>query len=349
MKIVCWFLVSWIWFGFFGCAGKSENNDSDAGCQAGNFYTPPLGEEDLSFHVGPYLGHTTQTTVAVGWETIESGDTRLEYGPDSNYGQTIQGETGTMHQVVVKDLVSGTSYHYKACSGDVCTHDLTFATEPGSNRPIRFVVYGDCQDGPEAHRQMIEQILLDQPALAIVVGDTVSDGQYREQFKERYFDPARPLTHFVHRYAAIGNHDRKDVEAVHFIDYAMHPEDPDVPQAETSYSFVYGDAFFLVFDNTLDHYDFFFPLGGVDQPLWRWIQDQVASEAAQNARWRFAFAHYPADTNCHADDDIYTMPESAVREYILPLLWEHGFQGYFAGHVHCYERFDFDGHLVITT
>jgi hypothetical protein len=154
----------------------------------------------------------------------------------------------------------------------------------------------------------------------------------------------------VPRYAAIGNHDRKDVEAVHFRDYHIFPEDPDVPQAETSYSFVYGDAFFLVYDNTLDHYDLFFPPAeGSEPPLWVWLQEQVKSDAAQNARWRFAFAHYPPDSNCNDEDYVYGMPESAVRAYVLPLLWENGFHVHFNGHVHCYERFDFDGHLVITT
>ena len=76
-------------------------------------------------------------------------------------------------------------------------------------------------------------------------------------------------------------------------------------------------------------------------------EGQVQSEAAQNARWRFAFAHYPADSNCYPDDHEYGPPESAMRAYVLPLLWENGFQGYFSGHQHCYERFDFDGFSLI--
>jgi hypothetical protein len=135
-----------------------------------------------------------------------------------------------------------------------------------------------------------------------------------------------------------------------FRDYNIFPEDPGVPQAETSYSFTYGDAFFLVFDNTVDHYDLFFPpVEGVEPPLWVWLQEQAASEAARRARWRFAFAHYPPASNCYEDGHEYGMPESAVKEYVLPLLRANGFQAYFAGHIHCYERFDFEGLLSITT
>ena len=38
-----------------------------------------------------------------------------------------------------------------------------------------------------------------------------------------------------------------------------------------------------------------------------------------------------------------------MREYVLPVLWENNVHAYFSGHVHCYERLDFDGHLAIIT
>lgn len=331
-----------------GCSGGKGG--SDAGCQADNPYAVQVGPvEDLTFHVGPYLEHTTTTSAAVGWETLEPGDTRLEIGPDESYGRVVEGDSGTMHQVVVDGLEPATTYHYRACTDGTCTQDLALSTAPGPTRPIRFAVYGDCQDGPDEHHLVNEQIIADQADFVVVVGDTVSDGNVREQFKERYYDPARRLAHYLPRWAAVGNHDRKDTEVVHFVDYHIFPEDPDVPQAETSYSFTYGDAFFLVYDNTLDHYDFFFPLAeGVESPLWEWLNSEAASEAAQNATWRFAFAHYPPQTTCREEGVEYGMPESAVAEYVLPMLQANGFQAHFAGHVHCYERLEMDGLLAIT-
>ncbi|MBW2701907.1 MAG: metallophosphoesterase [Deltaproteobacteria bacterium] len=330
---------------------KDESQDAgvDAICEEQVMHVVDIGPPDETFHVGPYLGHTTTDSVAISWESLGSGDTRLEYGADETLGLQVQGDAGTMHQVVLEGLSAGTRYFYKACTGTTCTGVLSFKTAPRPRTPFRFAVYGDTQDNPDIHAQVAAQTVADQASLVIVVGDLVSDGNFREQYKERFFDPARAQAHSVPRYAAVGNHDRKDTDCVHFIDYMMFPEDPDVPQAEASYSFTYGDAFFLVFDNTLDHYDFFFPLAeGVDPLLWLWLQAQAQSEAAQNSRWRFAFAHYPADSNCYLDDNEYGPPESAMRAYVLPMLWEAGFQGYFSGHQHCYERFDFDGHLVMT-
>ncbi|HUU00041.1 MAG TPA: metallophosphoesterase [Myxococcota bacterium] len=323
---------------------------ADVGCREDDRYIVPFGNEDLTFYVGPYQEHTTTTTAAIGWETVAPGDTRLEYGPDDSYGQEVQSDSGTMHQVQIAGLQPATLYHYRACTGEQCTGDLVFSTAPEEDRPIRIAIYGDCQDNPPAHRKVIGQVMGDQANMALVVGDTVSDGRNREEFKERYYDPARALAHSIPRWAAIGNHDRKDVEAVHYIDYHIFPEDPDVPQAETSFSFTYGDAFFLVFDNTMDHFDLFFPpVEGNNPPLWLWLQEQAASEAAQSARWRFAFAHYPAISSCYNGDDNETLPEAAMRTHVLPMLWDNNFQAYFSGHVHCYERLDIDGHLVIIT
>jgi len=326
------------------------SESSDGGCREDDRYIVPFGDEDLTFHVGPYQEHTTTTTVNIGWETLESGDTRLEYGPDSSYGKEVTGDAGTMHQVEITGLKPATLYHYRACTGTECTGDLVFSTAPEDGQPMRFAVYADCQDNPDTHRQVVEQVMADEANLVLVCGDTVSDGQVREQYKERYYDPARALAHSIPRYAAIGNHDRKDFEGGNFRDYHIFPEDPDVPQTEVSYSFTYGNAFFLVFDNTLDHFDFFVPLTeGDEPPLWMWLQEQAQSEAAQSARWRFAFAHYPFDSSCYTENDAETLPEGGMRAYVLPMLWENGFQSYFSGHVHCYERLDFEGRPVFIT
>jgi len=329
---------------------QGPGDGGDAGCREEDRYSVPFAEEDLTFHVGPYVEHTTTTTTAIGWETLESGDTRLEYGPDDSYGQVVEGESGTMHQVQIEGLQPATLYHYRACSGEQCTGDLFFTTAPEGGRPVRFAVYGDCQDRAPTHHQVVEQVMADEAAMALVVGDTVGDGRNREEFKQLYYDPARAMAHTIPRWAAIGNHDRKDTEAVHYIDYHIFPEDPGVPQAEISFSFTYGDAFFLVFDNTMDHYDLFFPpVEGNNPQLWVWLQEQAASEEAQNARWRFAFAHYPAISSCHDSEDNDSHPEAAMRVHVLPMLWENNFHAYFSGHVHCYERLDFDGHLVFIT
>jgi hypothetical protein len=93
MRSVCWF---WLCLLVSACS-----ESKDGGCREDNRYIVPFGDEDLTFHVGPYQEHTTTTTAAIGWETLESGDTRLEYGPDDSYGKVVTGAAGTMHQVAL--------------------------------------------------------------------------------------------------------------------------------------------------------------------------------------------------------------------------------------------------------
>jgi len=321
-----------------------------AGCgEAGGPPLPEFPQEDTTFYVGPYIGHTGPDFVNIGWETLEEGDSRVEWGESSNYGKVTEGPRGTMHQVKITGLRPGRRYHYRACTKGICSRELFFDTAPLPGTPFLFGVYADCQDNPDIHRQVVDILIENRAWMALVAGDTVSDGSVREQYKERYFDPARRFSQVRPRYPTVGNHDRKDVEVVAFRDYNILPEDPAVPQAEASYSFTYGDAFFIALDNTLDRLDLFFPLGDYQPPLWLWLNERVTSEEARRARWRFAFAHYPPGSNCYPADHEYGLPESAVRDFLLPLLRENGFHAYFAGHMHLYERFDYDGLAVFTT
>ena len=301
-------------------------------------YEVPSGPEDRTFHAGPWLGATTTTTVAVSWQTEAPGDSVIEFGPDATYGGRAEGGADTtMHEVWVDGLEPETLYHYRACTGDSCSGDLTFATAPLPGRPIRFAVYGDTQTDFAQHAVVSESMRESRPALVLLCGDVVGYGADRESYVTEFFEPARQRNHYVPTFAAPGNHDWKEVsdQLQNFRDYFAFPADPGVPLAEASYSFSYGDAFFISLDNTLDGGHIFFPLGGAtEQPLWEWLEAQASSEAAQAARWRFAFFHYPPQSACQET----WMNMKMTHDHVLPLLQENGFQAVFTGHTHEYEH-----------
>ena len=336
--------------GLLAACGSGSGGGQDAGCRDDDTHTFSIGSRDDTFWVGPYIGHTTTTSVVISWETEQEGPSLVEYGPDESYGNRAEVAAGTMHEVEIGGLEPQTLYHYRACSGDTCTGDLTFSTAPRPGSRFRFAVYGDSRTDYDSHHQVAEAIAAAAPVLVVNVGDVVTDGSVREQFKTEHFDPSRRLGHYLPIYVAIGNHEMKEWEVPTFREYFAFPEDPDVPLTELSYTFTYGDAFFLVLDDTLDHVDFFFPVEGMteDPPLWAWLKKQAASEAAQQARWRFAFMHYPPDAECYSEQD-YGPPSSAVRNYVAPLLAEHGFHALFAGHVHDYEYMEIAGLPCIIT
>jgi acid phosphatase type 7 len=311
---------------------------------------PIGGVEDLTFHVGPHLMHTTPTSVTLVWESEEAGSTRVEYGLDGSYGSQIEGAPGTMHELIVPDLKPATVYHYRACTGEVCTSDLTFSSAPLPGQKFRFAVYGDSRSDPDAHGAVAQSMIKSEPVVVFNVGDVVGEG-LRAEYKEQHFDPTRQLGHYVPIYVAIGNHEWKEADALgtedvpNFRDYMAFPVVPELRIHELSYSFMFGDAFFLVLDNTLDGGDLFFELAGVEMPLAQWLREQAESEEAHNAKWRFAFMHYPPGSPCHED----WMNVIATREEVLPLLRENGFHALFVGHVHDYERHDWEGFPVIVT
>jgi len=340
-------------------ATRSEDASSDSGEMRSieEVYVPPpaehkvpVGNEDLTFHVGPHVMHTTPASVALIWESLEAGSTRVEYGPDDSYGSQVEGKTGTMHEVVVPDLKPATIYHYRACTDDVCSADMTFSTAPLPGQKFRFAVLGDSRSDPAAHKAVTQSMIKSEPVVVFNVGDVVGEG-LREEYKEQHFDPTRQLGHYVPIYVAIGNHEWKEADALgtedvpNFREYMAFPVVPELRIHELSYSLMFGDAFFVVLDNTLDGGDIFFELAGVEMPLAKWLREQAESQEAAEAKWRFAFMHYPPGSPCHED----WMNVIATREEILPLLRENGFHALFVGHVHDYERHDWDGFPVIVT
>ena len=310
----------------------------------------PIGDEDLTFHVGPHVMHTTQTSVALIWETEAVGGTRVEYGKDETYGSQVEGAAGTMHEVVVPDLAPATLYHYRACSDALCTADLTFSTAPVPGQKFRFAVYGDSRTDFANHGAVAQSIIGSAPVLAFNVGDVVSSGD-RSEYKTEHFDPTRQLGHYIPLYVSIGNHEWKEADVLgqedvpNFREYVAFPVVPEHRIPELSYSFTFGDAFFLILDNTLDGGDLFFTLAGFEAPLAKWLRETAESDEAKAAKWRFAFMHYPPASPCHEDWTNLI----ATREDVIPLLRDNDFHALFAGHVHDYERQDWDGFPAIIT
>ena len=315
--------------------------------------------EDSTFHTGPYLMHTTTRSTVVMWETLLDGPGLLEIASADELGDLgdeaafaavaerhedvgeryeyvkeglEEAAPTTIHEILVKDLVPNTRYAYRVSVGEQISKIHDFYTAPADGCPIRYTVWGDSRSQIDKCSAVVQSMMPFNPYLNLNVGDVVTTGSEIHQWKEEYFDPLRPLGHQVPSYIAIGNHEQN---VRYFYDRVHFPMHSEKAQDESYYSFTYGNTFFVVIDTNKP----FFPIGPAKPPQVEWFEEAIASEEAQAATWRVAFAHHPGYSEawdpggCGSYDGTPT-----VRTYVLPILAAHNFQVYFAGHTHDYER-----------
>ena len=291
-----------------------------------------VDNRDETFDLGPYLMVPTDTEITIMWRTLHEDDGAVLYGlGDETNLEVLEEGTRTVHAVRLTGLSPDTRYAYRVRSGDRTSDLHHFYTAPPFGGSFRFAGWGDNQGSP-IFPDTIAALIEEEPHLLLGFGDHVGDGRIDAQWKDQLFDPGRALFHEVPFFAAFGNHGKNGklyYDLMGFQDLAVSPE------SESVYSFTYGNAFFLVYDTN----GIYFPLGDVDSPWSEFIKEQVASEAAQNATWRFAYAHEPA-----ANPEISNSPDcggvylKTNEAFMMPLLNEYGFHAYFSGHSHLYER-----------
>ncbi len=290
------------------------------------------GARDETFDLGPYLMWAQPTRITILWRTSEEEDGVVQYGFEDLSQEVRHEENARVHKVTLTDLVPDTRYQYRVTSGGVTSqvHHFHTAVHPGQG--FRFAVFGDNQNGPEGFVRIVEQMLAVHPYLLVGVGDHVQEGKKEWQWREQLFDPARALFHEVPLYAAMGNHEQHSPVFWELYAYDHPPGEEGFNLAYYSYS--YGNAFFLVLDTN----NLLCPLGEVDVPQSAWLKEQLASPAARNATWKFAYSHEPGYSESWSPGDCDYDGNRCIRNWLLPLLSEHGFHAYFSGHTHGYER-----------
>ena len=76
------------------------------------------GGEDLQIVEGPFVEGSTSDEVAVVWRTKKPGDSKVEYGRTSSFGEQVENSDAvTDHRIVLTRLRSGRTYYYRVSSG----------------------------------------------------------------------------------------------------------------------------------------------------------------------------------------------------------------------------------------
>ncbi|MBN2209840.1 MAG: metallophosphoesterase [Sedimentisphaerales bacterium] len=290
----------------------------------------------------PYLQNVSQSAITIAWESDRLVNPWVEWGPTEAYGYLTNGlciNAGSgvyICKVRLTGLDPQTAYHYRRYNGATPDVDNVFQTAPLESTPFRFGVWGDSQQ-ETANPAVSYAIFTDMAAevdFGVTVGDIVQDYTYS------YFtNPFRKYLCdiFGHQkpfYTAFGNHDEPLTSFVHkaLQNSGMY-----------SCSFNYGNAHFTCIDysqlndGTLP-YD-----GSISSLPLEWIQEDLASDAAQHAAWRFLLIHVPPYSERWIDGS------SLMRTYLAPLMNDYRVHICFSGHVHEYERGFLDGVYYVIT
>lgn len=123
---------------------------------------------------------------------------------------------------------------------------------------------------------------------------------------------------------AIGNHERNSHWFYDFFSF---------PKPENYYAFDYGSAHFAIVD-TDQPYD-------TDSAQYKWLEAELASDAAQKADWLFVAFHEPGYSE--GWDSAGYDGSDDVRSYLMPLLEKYAVDMVFNGHTHDYERGVYNG------
>ena len=217
-------------------------------------------------------------------------------------------------------LESGQEYQYMVGSeqSENWSEPSTFTTEPEDTNAFSFVWFGDTHRSPvwgevlqKAHAQFPEA------AFYSIAGDLVSTGLYRDEW-DMFFGYAKNAFAEKPLMPVLGNHDRQDGLGawMYYALFSLPENGPAQVEPEGSYTFEYGNAFFLMLDCTS-------PIEEQSE----WIEEQLSNTSAT---WKFAMFHFPPYNYEEPYPDIQAAWGSLFDQYHVDMVM--------GGHTHYYMR-----------
>jgi len=190
-----------------------------------------------------------------------------------------------------------------------------------TDKPLRFVVYGDTRDGHEVHRKIVALVVKQNPDFVIQTGDLVHNGSDTNLWKT-YDGITGEMRKKIPVYPARGNHDLGGSG------YEDRMTAPITSGNKLYYSFDKGNCHFVSLDSMAPY------KAGSSQ--YAWLEKDLAA-AKGKARHIFVYFHYPPySIGSHGSDE-------RIRQALCPLFIKNGVRAVFNGHDHIYYRTTRDG------
>jgi 3',5'-cyclic AMP phosphodiesterase CpdA len=304
----------------------------------------------LSF-VGP-----ADTTFTVNWRTDpETTATQLLYGTDRAaveaadgpsgdavkrvtghhmlYGSLLDATQSRVHEAHVCGLTASTAYFYKVGAPGAWSAVVETATAPvkGATEVIRFSVTGDSRDDVSIWAQ-VQKAVADQGVdLQVFTGDAVNIGVNQSEWNNffeastgdfRVEDGLSRAPFMV----VNGNHDSLSVNFIAQFAVPQEVSDGETAQGEEWYSFDYGNAHFVMLNDTPQ-------ASALSQTQREWLEADLAAVDRSVTPWVFA-AHHQPTYSCRGSHGSYLQ----LRTHWQPVFDQHQVDFVFSGHDHLYER-----------
>ena len=303
--------------------------------------TSVTGEPVITLLTPPYLQNVDTDRIVIMTESSEAVDLVVAYGRENGLNRSLpmtRGPSGGgtfFHRVLLPGLEAGTHYHYQVRStgGTPYSEVAHFDTAPDGEVDFKFSVWSDSQgqnrgawsaDPLEPTISMMKHMVQSGVAFGLTAGDLAENGNSYGDTRRFYLD--RVATHLgtsVPWFAAWGNHDTSNPSAPLRLASDMPSRfRPGYSPGHGSFAFTYSNCFFVCIDHIYSNSDI---ANG-------WLEAQLSSPAARNARFRFLTIHVPPFCERWIDGS------SSLRSGLVPLLEQYDVNFCFSGHTHEYER-----------
>ncbi len=275
----------------------------------------------------PYLQLTTESTATIGWVTSIPIEARVEVAPvlgtplthTSALIDAAAWRTGDERQVwaSLEGLSPDTIYCYQLADDDGLLSAKTgFRTAPSadSNRPIRFMAFGDSGGGNADQLALLAQMYTVPFELMVHTGDIAYDDGTIAEFERTVFAVYSELLRNIPFFPSAGNHEYRTMQGAPFREVFALPGGG----GEKWYSYDWGRIHFIALDTEADL---------ATQAAW-----MDADLAATTRPWKIVYFHKPPySSGSHGSD-------SSVRRHFAPVFEKHHVQLVLSGHDHNYER-----------
>lgn len=299
--------------------------------------------------VYPFIQRPTETSATIAWRRANGGTATLRYGTDvANLSNSLSISTATQKPYFdLSGLQPATKYYYQCqtfAPSDTFTSavEYFYTADPKSQQQIDFLVYGDCGYNNTIQNDIAALMEQEDADFGVVVGDVdqgVGD-DYEGVFLGVYKDMLKHECHFT----CIGNHDTYADAADTYLDIFYLPTN-NPQQSERYYSFVWGDAKFIILDPNIAY--------NIGSAQHNWLLDELR---CNEHKWLFVCFHQPPWSNCWSPD--YYLPFSPyflyqgnadMRTDLVPYFEQYKVDFVLNGHSHCYQRGSYNGIKYLIT